>query len=107
MVLTTGVLLILLHPRVGSVFDVRVLKGFARSGASCVALVLVVVVFNLIIGSGIIYNSRGNTAADVTYLLAAAFFGITAYGWASLGLNKDLTLYFFKNWRIFFGLSDR
>jgi putative peptidoglycan lipid II flippase len=104
-VITTGLLIILLYPRIGHVFDMRILKGFVRTCAACAALVLVVIVFNLISRAGVIYRTEGHTAADIAYLLAVMFFGLTAYSWASLGVNRDLTLYFFKNWRFFLGLS--
>jgi peptidoglycan biosynthesis protein MviN/MurJ (putative lipid II flippase) len=106
-VITTGLLLLLIYPRVGKIFDARILKGFVRTAAASVALVGVIILFNVISRAGLIYKSGGNTVADIAYILAATFFGLIAYGWASLLVNRDLTLYFFRNWRVFFGLSER
>jgi peptidoglycan biosynthesis protein MviN/MurJ (putative lipid II flippase) len=106
-IITTGLLLVLVYPRVGKVLDMRIMKGFSRTASACVALVAVVILFNLISRSGIIYQSNGNRVADIAYILASSLFGLTAYCWASLAVNRDLTLYFFRNWRVFFGLSEK
>ena len=103
--ISTVVLIFLLYPRIGHVFDMRILKGFTRTCAASVPLVIVVLIFNLVTHAGIINHTEGHKAADAAYLLAVTFFGLTAYGWASLAVNRDLTLYFFKNWRSFLGLS--
>jgi len=105
-VITTGVLLIVVYPRIGRVFDMRILKGGARIIIACIPLVAVILVFNLIGTGEWIYQYTGRTAKDITYVLAATIFGLVAYGCASLGVNRDLALYFFRNWRAFLGLSN-
>jgi putative peptidoglycan lipid II flippase len=106
-VITTAVLLVLIYPRIGRVLDARILKGVARIVLACIPLAAVVIAFNQVSRAGWIYQSRGATSADIAYILAATIFGLAAYGWASLRVNSDLTLYFFRNWRVFLGLSNR
>lgn len=106
-VITTGLLLIIVYPRIGRVFDSRILKGAAKIIMACMPLVAVIIAFNLIARGEWMYHYTAEAFKDIAYLLAATILGLVAYGWASLRVNRDLTLYFFRNWRAFLGISNR
>ncbi len=106
-IITTVVMLILIYPRVGRVFDARILKSTARTILSCLPVVGVIIAYNLVTHSGWIYQSSGKLGFDVLYMAVASIIGIAVYCFGSLILNRDLALYFIKNMGSFLSLTKR